>query len=531
MSRADHVLFHWRPVALFAATFCLAVAAMGASAPRAQAPPNVLVMAQSAEPKSLDPHLVTALNDFRICTNIYDGLVRFRSGTLQIEPALAHSWDIAPDGMTYTFHLRRNVRFQDGAPFDAEAVKFNFERMLDEDHPFHNTGPFPLSFLFESIESIDVVDTHTVRFTLKEPFAPFLSNLAYPTGFMVSPSAVERHGKTFGRQPVGTGPFRFVRWESGTSVVLERNPDYWQKAPPLETAVFRPIKDDNTRAAALLAGDVDVLVEVPADTIEVFRAQPTTKVLEETGPHLWFLILNTRHGPFKDQRMRQAVNLAINKKALVENVLQGSAVIADGPVPRAFAWAHDPELKPYPYDPERAAKLIEDAGYKDVSMTLLAAEGGSGMLQPVAMATAIQADLAKVGLKVEIQTLEWNTYLKRVNSGLDEADMAEMAWMTNDPDTLPYLALRSEAMPDKGGFNSGYYANPKVDDLIQRARETTDRKERAKLYRQLQRVVHEDAPWAFIANWRQAVAFLDGISGLNLEPSFLLDLRDVSKPQ
>ena len=156
----------------------------------AQTPPNVLIVGQIAEPQSLDPHVATATNDFRILVNLYEGLVRFKSGTLQVEPALAESWTASEDGKTYTFKLRQGVKFHDGSVLDAEAVKFNFDRMLDKNHPFYNTGPFPLSFNFAAVDTVTAIDTQTVQFVLKEPFAPFLSNLAYPTGLIVSPAAV-----------------------------------------------------------------------------------------------------------------------------------------------------------------------------------------------------------------------------------------------------------------------------------------------------------------------------------------------------
>ena len=167
----------------------------------AQTPPGVLVVGQIAEPKSLDPHAVTAVNDFRILMNLYDGLVRYKDGTLEVEPALATSWSISEDGTEYTFDLQSGITFHDGTPFNAEAVEFNFDRMLDESHPYHDTGPFPLSFFFSAIQDVEVVDEDTVKFTLDAPYAPFLSNLAYPTGLIVSPEAVKNHGADFGRNP------------------------------------------------------------------------------------------------------------------------------------------------------------------------------------------------------------------------------------------------------------------------------------------------------------------------------------------
>ena len=496
----------------------------------ASTPHDVLVVGQIAEPKSLDPQTVTAVNDFRILINLYDGLVRYKPGSLQVEPALATSWKISKDGKRYTFKLRTGVKFHDGTPFNAAAVKFDFDRMLDEKNPYYNTGPFPLAFFFQSIVETKVIDDDTVQFILDKPYAPLLSNLAYPTGLIVSPTAVKREKSDFGRHPVGTGPFKFAKWESNRLVVLEKNPDYWGGAPKLNAVVFRPITDANTRVTELLSGGIDLMVEVPPDNMSMFDKDPKYAVYEQAGPHLWFLILNMKEGPFTDKRMRQAVNFAINKQALVKDVLQDTATVATGPTPAAFAWAYNNKLKPYPYDPAKAKKLIKAAGYEGADLTFYVTEGGSGMLNPIAMGTAIQADLAAVGLKVKIETYEWNTYLGKVNSGLaGKADMAEMAWMTNDPDTLPYLALRRAAWPDKGGFNSGYYANPKVDRLLEKAREETNQTKRAKLYKKMQAIVYADAPWAFIANWKQNAVSAANVEGFALQPSFLLLLKDVYK--
>lgn len=494
-------------------------------------PSSVLVIGQVAEPKSLDPQVATSLNDFRIIVNLYDGLVRFKDGTLEPEPALARSWTVSVDGTQYTFKLRSNVRFHNGSRFDAEAVRFNFERMLNQDHPYHHTGPFPLSFFFEAIREIRVLDPQTVQFVLDQPFAPFLSNLAYPTGFLVSPSAVRQYGESFGRHPAGTGPFRFVEWSAKRRVLLERNPDYWGAPSQSQAAVFRPLTDDMTRVAELMAGSVDMVVELSPDNTRLMRHRPDFVVHEEVGPHLWFLILNTREGPFQDRRMRQAANYAIDKQALVHNVLQDTAVVAAGPIPAAFSWAQDPDLKPYPYDPDKARSLMVEAGYEEgVEVTFYVPQGGSGMLAPVPMATAIQAHLAEVGIHAKIETYEWNTYLSKVNGGLaGQADMAEMAWMTNDPDTLPYLALRSQARPDQDGFNSGYYSNPRVDQLIRQARTTTDRKERARLYQELARQVHQDAPWIVIASWKQNAVTHCRVQGFRLQPSFFLRLDKTYK--
>ena len=523
-------LLSWTRRGLLAAAAGAVVAHVGLPGPAAaQTPPGVLIVGQIAEPKSLDPAAVTAVNDFRILVNVYEGLTRYKSGTLEVEPGLATSWSISDDGTEYTFNLRQDVQFQDGTPFNAEAVKFNFDRMLDENHPYYDTGPFPLSFFFGAVESTEVVDDMTVKFTLNAPYAPFLSNLAYPTGLIVSPDAVKTNGKEFGRNPVGTGPFKFAEWRSNEAVVVERNDDYWGEAAGTQAVVFRPITDANTRVAEMLAGGIDMMVEVPPTSLGRFQGDGFS-VAEQAGPHVWFLILNAKEGPFADKRVRQAANYAINKEAIVNDVLEGTATVAAGPTPPAFAWAYNETLDPYPYDPEKAKALLAEAGAEGAELTFFVTEGGSGMLDPVPMGTAIQADLEAVGLKVKIETYEWNTFLGEVNPGLEgKADMAEMAWMTNDPDTLPYLALRSAAWPDKGGFNSGYYANEKVDALLEAARTATDQTERARLYREMQEIVQDDAPWVFVANWKQNAVTSDRVKNFGLEPSFLLQLQSVTK--
>lgn len=517
---------------LFAATGATLALAAFSQRLMAATPPGVLIVGQIAEPKSLDPAVDTAVNDFRILVNLYEGLTAYKPGTLDPGPGLAESWDISDDGTVYTFHLRKGVKFHDGSTFDAEAVKFNFDRMLDDKHPFHDTGPFPLAFFFSSVKTTEAVDSHTVKFTLKEPYAPFLSNLAYPTGLIVSPAAVKKFGKDYGRHPVGTGPFKFIEWKSNERVVIDRFEGYWGQGSGTKAVIFRPVTDANTRTAEMLAGGIDLMVEVPPTSLSQFK-NDQFKLYEQVGPHVWFLILDCQKGPFKDKKVRQAANYAINKEAICKNVLEGTASVANGPVAPAFAWAYDKTLDPYPYDPEKAKSLLKEAGVAEgTELTFYVTEGGSGMLSPIEMGTAIQADLAKVGLKAKIQTFEWNTFLGKVNPGLDKdqhVDMAEMAWMTNDPDTLPYLTLRTGAWPDKGGFNSGYYSNPEVDKLLEEARTSTDQSKRAELYKKMAKIVHDDAPWVFVANWKQNAVSNDMVEDFQLQPSFLLELASVKK--
>lgn len=510
---------------------CLALGLITTFPGQAATPADALLIGQVAEPQSLDPQVATAANDSRILVNLYDGLVRNGADKLDIEPALAIHWQISPDGLEYRFQLRRGVTFHDGTPFNAAAVKYTFERMLDDKHPEHDTGPFPLSFFFSSIKTIDVVDDYTVVFHLKQPFAPLLSNFATPAGLIVSPTAVAKYGKDFGRHPVGTGAFHFSEWQSNQRVVVSANDNYWDGKPAINTVVFRPITDSNTRVAEMLSGGIDAMPEVPPDTAKLFeQKRDRFRLYQTNGPHVWYVMLNTKIAPFNDVRVRQAVNYAINKQSLVDNILQGSADVATGPIPAAFHWANNKDVSAYPYDPQKARQLLKEAGAEGATLKFFVTEGGSGMLDPLPMAVAIQADLKAVGLQVKIETYEWNTYLAKVNAGLDgQTHMAEMAWMTNDPDTLPFLTLRSDAWPDKGGFNSGYYSNPKLDTLLQQARLTTDNTARGAIYQQVQGIVHQDAPWIFVASWKQNAVTSTRIEHFTLQPNFNLLLNRVTK--
>src|SRR5690606_25026606 len=266
---------------------CALLAAPLAACRPPPVPDDVLVVGQIAEPRALDPHVVTSLNDFRILGNVYEGLVRFADGSLEIEPALARSWTIEDGGRRVRFALRRGVRFHDGTPFDGEAVRFNLERMLRADHPLHDTGPFPLAFSFDAVREIRVPAPYTVELHLDEPFAPLLANLAYPAGYMVSPTALRRLGRGLRRHPVGTGPFRFVAWESRRRVVLERNEAWWDGAPHLRRIVFRPLPDPSVRVTELMAGEVDLLAGVAPDAVGPLRAARGCRILQAACPHPW----------------------------------------------------------------------------------------------------------------------------------------------------------------------------------------------------------------------------------------------------
>ena len=507
-----------RMVAMMAAVLALA----SASGHDAAAAGKTLVVGLVAEPTSMDPGQLTDINSMRVLSSVYDTLVRFKEGSFTQEPGLATAWKMSPDGLTYTFTLRKGVKFHDGTPFDAEAVKFTYDRLLDPKHPFAETGPFPFaSFYYGAIKEVAVVDPGTVRFTLKQPFSPLLNNLTLNTGRIVSPAAVKKYGKEFASHPVGTGPFKFATWDKNVRIVLDANPQYWAGAPKVERIVFRPLVEEQTRVTELLSGGVDFIVDVPPDNVAQVKKDGKLVYYEQPGPHIWWVTLNTAKKPFDDVRVRRAVNLAVNRDAIAVDLLKRTATPAIGPIPPSITWAFTDQVAKYPYDPARAKKLLAEAGYPNgFPAVFWIPESGSGMQSPKTMAQAIQADLAAVGVQASIQTFEWGAYLNKYGKGFgQEADMGAMSFMLDPGDPAPMLSL---VIDGKGGFRGGAYANPEVDKLLAEASRIVDQKKRGELYRQVQKLVVDDAPWIFVDNAVQNAAGTRKVSGFRLHPSFYL---------
>ncbi|VEF46330.1 peptide ABC transporter substrate-binding protein [Bacillus freudenreichii] len=484
---------------------------------------NTIVLGLEAEPTSLDAHQLSDFNSSRTAMELYDQLVHFKDESTELEPGLAEKWDVSEDGLEYTFYLREDVKFHDGTPFNADAVKFSIDRQIDPDHPYHDTGQYAYAdFTFGSVDKVEVVDEFTVKITLTEPFAPFLGNMAMHAASIVSPAAVEKYGADFTKNPIGTGPFKFVKWDPGVEVILEKNEDYFNGAPSVEKLIFKPITEPQTRLAELESGNIDFIVNVPPDDIDRLKGDDRLEVIEQPGMHVWWTALNTQREPFNDVKVRQAVNYAINKEAIVEGILQGTGEVANSPVPPTV-WGHNPNAKNYEYDPEKAKELLKEAGYPDgFEVTYWVPESGSGMQQPEQMAAAIQADLANVGIDVKIQTLEWGTYLDKVFVPAEEndMDMHQMSWMgdNGDPDNFLYILLSGKQWPT-AGFNDAYYQNKKVDKLLDEARVIKDKEERTKIYEEVQELVMEDAPWVVVDHEKQIVVVNSRIKDFKLHPT------------
>ena len=361
----------------------------------------------------------------------------------------------------------------------------------------------------------------------KEPRASFLAILTAGAASVVSPTAVKKLGADYALTPVGTGPFKYVSWDRGQRVVLEKNPSYWKFPVKVDRVVFRPIVEDQARLTELMTGTLDLMVGTPPDFVAQLEKSPTITLLKQVGAHVWYLGVNNQKKPLDDKRVRQAMNYAVNKEAIVRDVLKGTGSLSAGPV-LPGTWGADAALKPYPYDPARARKLLAEAGFPNgFSTTLWVPESGSGMQSPVAMSTVIQSNLKAVGINVALQTFEWGAFIAKLRS--KDQELFALSWMAGneDPDMVMYPLLHSSQWTP-GGPNRALYKNERFDDLLHQARLTTDDKKRAELYRQAQRIMYDDPPWIFIDHEIQTAAHSKRVQGFKLHPSFDLRVETVS---
>ena len=381
----------------------------------------------------------------RVARRIVETLVTFPEESTQIVPGLAESWTISKDGLTYTFKLRKGVKFHDGTPFNAEAVKFSIERQINPEHPANKLGKYPFAnFFFGNVKAVEAMDDSTVRFVLKEPRASFLAVLTAGAASIVSPTAVRKWGADYPLNPVGTGPFRYVSWQRGQQVVLEKNPDYWKGAVKLDRVVYRPIVEDQARLTELLTGAVDLIVGVPPDFVGQLEGSPKVSIAQAGR--------RARLVP-RDQQPEEALRRQARAPGPELRGEQGRhrartcsrarAPSRRGPV-LPDTWGADAALKAYPYDPQKAKQLLAEAGYPNgFSTTLWVPESGSGMQSPVAMSTVMQSNLKAVGVNVTLQTMEWGAYLAKLRS--QEQELFALSWMagTEDPDMVMYPLLHS----------------------------------------------------------------------------------------
>lgn len=497
---------------------------------------KVFVYCSEGSPEGFDPAPYTAGTTFDASAHpIYNRLLEFKSGTTETEPGLAESFEVSADGLEYTFKLRTGVKWHANPgytptrEFNADDVIFSFERQGKADNPWHQYAPGITYEYYSSMEmdslikEIVKIDDHTVKFVLSRPEAPFLANIAMPFTSIVSKEYAdfldaEGRREDFNNLPIGTGPFTFVAYQKDAVIRYAANPDYWGDKPKIEQLIFAITPDAAVRLQKLKAGECHLMpFPAPAD-LDGIRADPNLKLDEQAGLNVGYLAYNTTVAPFDNPKVRKALNMAMNKQAIIDAVFQGAGMVAKNPIPPTM-WSYNDAIVDDPYDPAAAKALLDEAGVKDLSMKVWAMPVQRPYM-PNARRTAelIQEDFSKVGVKVEIVSYEWGEYLKKsMEEGRDGAVILGWTGDNGDPDNFMGVLL-SCASATPGGANRAYWCNEEFSDLLAKAKATSDMAERTKLYEQAQVIFKDQAPWATLDHSTQYVPMAKNVTGFTMSP-------------
>jgi peptide/nickel transport system substrate-binding protein len=469
---------------------------------------DTLVIGLDDDPPQLDPHRSSAAVDRQTFQSIYNKLLDINE-KLEFVPELATKWDISEDGLTYTFTLQEGVVFHDGTPFNAEAVKFNFERMLDPDFGS------PRKSELELVSEVNVVDEYKVEVKLKEVFSPFLATLTDRAGMMVSPTAAEELGDDFANQPVGTGPYKFVDREKQSHINLTRFDDYWREKPAIKNIVIKPFSDSSVRITNLVSGDIDIVNRIAFKDIKSLSENPDITLMEQGAIGFQGMYLNNEKEQFKDPKVRQAINLAIDRYAIAKVVFHDGVIPAVSPFPPS-SWASN-GLEAPKADPEKAKALLAEAGASNLSFTLKI----NPKPEEQQMAQMMQEMLKAIGVTMELELVEFGTLLEQLNTG--EFEAARLGWSgRTDPDGNSYGRFNTG-----GPNNYSNYSNPKFDQLLLDGRTTTDQAKRAEMYKEAAALLWEDAPYVFIYHEKDYKAMKNNVKGFKHVPDTMIRTESI----
>jgi peptide/nickel transport system substrate-binding protein len=496
-------------VLLFAACF-LALAAMPAEA----AKPRTLVFGRSADATFLDPAKFLDNESAMVIENIFDGLVRYADDSTRIEPALAESWSVSPDGLAYTFKLRRGVSFHDGTPFNAEAAQFSLARKTDPAHPFHRRQFSKMDTTLASVLRVQAVGDYTLRITLKEPQPGLLDALARHSCYIVSPAAVRRYGDGFDHHPVGTGPFVFESWLPGDRIILSANRSYFAGAPKIDTLVFKVVPDARVRLLELKAGSIQAMDSPGPELLAELRRNPALVLDARPGMNVGYLAMNTGRPPLDNPLVRRAIAHAVNRKTLLSLGYKGMAVQARTLVPPGMRGA-SAKARDYAFDPAQARKLLRQAGLPDGFETTLWAMPVTRpyMPEPSLIARLIQENLAAVGIRAHIVTHDWAKHLAGAYNG--EHDLCLLGWVsTGDAGDILGHLLDSDSAVKPHASNVSFFRNKEVHELLARAAAERDPVRRDGLFERVQAVAQEQMPVLPLAHAQQVLARRQGVTGI-----------------
>ena len=494
------------PKFLLSLSLCLCISVvMFLSACSRKPSPNTLVMIIESSPINLDPRVGVDGQSQRIDELLFDSLLR-HDAQFELQPQLADSWEI-PEPLTYVFHLHHGVRFSNGQPLTARDVKWTFDSLIN------GKLRSPKAGTFAAVSRVDAPDDYTVTFHLKQPYASLLWNLSGAAGIEPYGS-----GEEFNRNPIGSGPFRFVSAQTDKNVIVERNPNYWGVPAKLERIDFKVIPDSTTRALELRKQSADVAINsLVADTVVTLERDPNLAVMKAPGTIYAYMALNLRDPILKDVRVRQAIAYAIDVQPIIHYLLRDEARPAYSILPPQH-WAYDGDVKRYPHDPERARQLLDEAGYPAKNgvrfhITMKTSTEESTRL----LAAVLQQQLREAGIALDIRSFESATFLADVTKGAYQVHSLRWIGGNQDPDMFENVFATSSFAPKRA--NRTFYSNPKVDELIKEGRSTLDQQKRKIIYDQVQQILADDVPYINLWYLDNVLVHTKRVHGIDLTPA------------
>ncbi|MDV3442996.1 ABC transporter substrate-binding protein [Pseudomonas otitidis] len=493
-----------------------------------------LVFCSEGSPAGFDPGQYTTGTDFdATAETLFNRLVQFERGSTRAGPALAESWDVSEDGLTYTFHLRPGVKFHTteyftpSREFSADDVLFTFQRMLDRNHPFRKAYPSEFPYftdmgLDKNIAKVEKLDDHTVKFTLNQVDAAFIQNLAMPFAAVHSAEYADQLLKAgtpqlLNQKPIGTGPFVFKRYQKDAQIRFTGNKNYWKPEDvKIDNLIFAINTDASVRAQKLKAGECQVTLNPRPADIAGLKQDPRLQVPSQPGFNLGYIAYNVTHPPFDKVEVRQALDMAVNKPAIIEAVYQGAGQLAVNAMPPT-QWSYDETIKGSEYNPEKAKELLKAAGIAEGTEITLWAMPVQRPYNPNArlMAEMIQADWAKVGVKARIVTYEWGEYIKRAHAGEHDAMLFGWTGDNGDPDNWLGTLYGCDSV---NGNNVSKWCDADYDKLVKQAKASTDQAQRTELYKQAQQRLHNQVPISPIAHSIVYQPMSRSVEGFRISP-------------
>jgi len=476
------------------------------------AAPTTLIFARGADSQKLDPADVDDGESVKVLLNVCEGLVRFKTGTAEIESCLATSWTTSADGLSYTFKLRSGVKFHDGTPLDANTALVSFRRQMEKSHPARpKNGTFAYwSTMFAMVESVKALDAGTLEFRLREPHAPFMANLASFAASLISPKFIDQ------QHVVGTGPFKFVEWKPSEKIVLEANRDYWDGAPKLDRLIFKVVPDSATRLIQLQTGQIQAMDGLDPNDLPIIQKDKQVKLVTAPGLNVAYLAFNCGKFPLSVTNIRRRIAAAINKQDIISIIYRGIATAAKNPLP-PFLLGYNDAIPERPKGPQ-VIRGDSSINLKEHPLKLEVMTNPRPYLpNPIRAAELIKADCAKAGIAIEIVPNEFGAHLSRTSNGQHE--LALLGWVgdNGDTDNFLYTLLDKDTATLGSALNICFWKNDAYHDLVVAARRESDPAKRAVLYRKAQEIIAEEVPMVPLAHAPAMMACRANVEGVHYE--------------